>query len=103
VVRPLGDTRPGWKVLRVLGNLLDLTGFEQNSSQEVLSGAGFEIGEDGFVSVAKLSNVASTDLSGPVSSAHAAPCVAPIYQLDGIVRRAVSLQKTADGRQGAGA
>jgi len=103
VVRPLGDTRPGWKVLRVLGNLLDLAGFAQNSSQEVLSGAGFEIGEDGFVSVAKLSNVASTDLSEPVSSAHTTPCVASIYQLDGIVRRATSLQKTADGQRGAGA
>src|SRR5690606_37359256 len=32
---PVGESRPGWKVLRVLGNLLGLGGFEQNSSEEV--------------------------------------------------------------------
>jgi NADH-quinone oxidoreductase subunit G len=35
VVKPLGDARPAWKVLRVLGNLLGLQGFEQTSSEEV--------------------------------------------------------------------
>jgi NADH-quinone oxidoreductase subunit G len=37
VVRPLGETRPAWKVLRVLGNLLDLPGFDADSSQAVLA------------------------------------------------------------------
>jgi NADH-quinone oxidoreductase subunit G len=36
VVKPLGDTRPAWKVLRVLANLLDLPGFDFESSQDVL-------------------------------------------------------------------
>ena len=36
VVRPLGDTRPAWKVLRVLGNLLGLPGFDADTSQAVL-------------------------------------------------------------------
>ncbi|MBS3916386.1 MAG: NADH-quinone oxidoreductase subunit G, partial [Sulfuritalea sp.] len=35
VVKPLGETRPAWKVLRVLGNLLGLAGFEQESSEAV--------------------------------------------------------------------
>ena len=35
VVKPLGETRPGWKVLRVLGNLLGLDGFAQESAEEV--------------------------------------------------------------------
>jgi NADH-quinone oxidoreductase subunit G len=35
-VPPQGATRPGWKVLRVLGNLLDVPGFDQSSSEEVL-------------------------------------------------------------------
>ena len=35
VVKPLGDTRPAWKVLRVLGNLLGLQGFEHETSEEV--------------------------------------------------------------------
>ncbi len=33
VVKPLGETRPAWKVLRVLGNLLGLAGFDHNDSQ----------------------------------------------------------------------
>ena len=39
VVKPLGDTRPGWKVLRVLGNLLGLPGFDYNSAEEVRADA----------------------------------------------------------------
>jgi NADH-quinone oxidoreductase subunit G len=46
VVRPFGDARPAWKVLRVLGNLLSLPGFDQASSEQVRdeiipSGEGF--------------------------------------------------------------
>ena len=33
---PVGEARPGWKILRVLGNLLNLAGFEYQSSEEVL-------------------------------------------------------------------
>jgi hypothetical protein len=32
---PVGESRPGWKVLRVLGNLLNLSGFEYQSSEDV--------------------------------------------------------------------
>ncbi len=39
VVKPLGDTRPAWKVLRVLANLLELPGFDYESSQDVLTAA----------------------------------------------------------------
>ena len=35
VVQPLGETRPAWKVLRVLGNLLGLAGFDYDSAEEV--------------------------------------------------------------------
>ena len=35
VVKPLGDTRPAWKVLRVLGNLLSIDGFDFETSEEV--------------------------------------------------------------------
>jgi NADH-quinone oxidoreductase subunit G len=49
VVRPFGDARPGWKVLRVLGNLLDLDGFSYETSEQVRaditpSGEGFVAG-----------------------------------------------------------
>jgi NADH-quinone oxidoreductase subunit G len=98
VVKPLGDTRPAWKVLRVLANTLNLPGFEFNSSQEVLrSISGLNFGETVAVSQARLSNrtAAKVDMSGVA----AVPVVASIYQLDGIVRRAPSLQMTADARR----
>ena len=92
VVKPLGDTRPAWKVLRVLANLLNLPGFVYESSQDVLK----EI--SGLNDVAgKLSN--ATDAVVQLnSSGQADPVVATIYQLDGVVRRATSLQLTADAR-----
>ena len=98
VVRPLGDTRPGWKVLRVLGNLLGLSGFDADSSQAVLAQAlpGVEAGQP--VAAARLSN--ATSLAQPdLAPAALVPCVAAIYQLDGLVRRATSLQLTADARR----
>jgi NADH-quinone oxidoreductase subunit G len=39
VVKPFAETRPAWKVLRVLGNLLGLDGFQQETSDEVRAGA----------------------------------------------------------------
>ena len=36
---PVGEARPGWKVLRVLGKLLNLAGFDYQSSDEVLAEA----------------------------------------------------------------
>ena len=38
VVQPLAETRPAWKVLRVLGNLLGVAGFDYDSSEAVLKG-----------------------------------------------------------------
>jgi NADH-quinone oxidoreductase subunit G len=94
VVKPLGETRPAWKVLRVLANTLNLSGFDFNSSQEVLQSiAGLE---NGAVSQDRLSN--RTAASVDTSLVSAAPAVATAYQLDGIVRRASSLQLTADAR-----
>ena len=37
VVKPLGETRPAWKVLRVLANLLGVPGFDFESSTDVLA------------------------------------------------------------------
>jgi NADH-quinone oxidoreductase subunit G len=88
VVKPQGETRPAWKVLRVLGNLLQLPGFDFDSSQEVLAAV--------TAQPAKLSNEtrAAIDLSTKVGE----PVSAAIYQLDGLVRRATSLQLTADAK-----
>ena len=98
VVKPLGETRPAWKVLRVLANLLGLPGFDFESSQDVLAAArGAQDAGQPFVSPASLGNTtrAAIDLL-PVAGE---PVVASIYQLDGLVRRAPALQATADARQ----
>lgn len=107
VVKPLGETRPGWKVLRVLANLLGISGFEFQTSQEVLAQAtNAAAGEISHVPAALLNNTASVGIASAASVEVPEPVVASIYQLDGIVRRASSLQLTADARlarEGAGA
>jgi NADH-quinone oxidoreductase subunit G len=88
VVKPLAETRPAWKVLRVLANMLGLPQLAFETSQDVLKQA--------TATPLNLSNFSHTEvrLAGPVD----APCVASIYQLDGLVRRAPSLQLTADAQ-----
>jgi len=97
VVKPLGEARPAWKVLRVLGNALGLPGFEFASSQEVLVAVrGAQDADKDFVQGDVLSNATSAAMD--LSPAAGRPVSAAIYQLDGIVRRAPSLQSTADAR-----
>ncbi len=93
VVRPLADTRPGWKVLRVLGSLLGLPGFDFETVEEVRANA---VPAD---TAAGLSN--ATNATPDLTPAAGTPCVASIYQLDGLVRRAPALQRTADARAAA--
>jgi NADH-quinone oxidoreductase subunit G len=94
VVKPLGETRPAWKVLRVLGSMLHVPGFSFETIEEVRAQA---IPAD---VQALLSNATSAAVD--LTPATAEPAVAAIYQLDGLVRRASSLQLTADAKlQGA--
>jgi len=97
VVKPLGETRPAWKVLRVLGNMLALSGFDFETSEEVRAQA---LGDVTTIA-ARLSNASGQ----PVASNHVAPSAGlariadvPIYSADSLVRRATSLQLTADAR-----
>ncbi|MES2840247.1 MAG: NADH-quinone oxidoreductase subunit NuoG [Pseudomonadota bacterium] len=96
VVRPLGETRPAWKVIRVLGNLLGLAGFDADSSQAVLASVLPGVASGAVVDAARLNNASTAMVD--MASASAEPCVASIYQLDGLVRRAPALQLTADAR-----
>ena len=88
VVKPLAETRPAWKVLRVLANMLGLPQLAFETSQDVLK----QIADTPL----NLSNECSSEvrLAGNADT----PCVASIYQLDSLVRRAPSLQLTADAR-----
>lgn len=104
VVRPLGDARPAWKVLRVLGNLLDLPGFEFTSSEEVrdavlppasLREGRFATGLDNSIRlpIDPTALVPAKDVGGRVLERIAD---VPIYFADPLVRRAPALQKTRD-------
>jgi len=93
VVRPLGETRPAWKVLRVLGSMLGLPGFDQETLEQVRAQA---LPQD---LAARLSNACSAWID--VNPVTGQPASASIYQLDGLVRRAASLQQTADAKGGA--
>jgi NADH-quinone oxidoreductase subunit G len=93
VVKPLGEARPAWKVLRVLGNRVSERGFEYDRSEQVRDEAC-----PGGDASALLSNVVEG-----IEQAQSAPPVAvervadvPIYFADPIVRRAGSLQQTGD-------
>ena len=93
VVRPLGETRPAWKVLRVLANMLGVSGFDYDSVEQIRVEA---LPADWLV---RLNNDCHASVS-QLSPAITAPDTAGIYQLDGLVRRATSLQLTADARSG---
>jgi NADH-quinone oxidoreductase subunit G len=97
VVKPQGEARPAWKVLRVLGNMMKAEGFDYESSQDVLTEI-FGGPAPAFLPADRLNNACSAPTHAGVGQA---PCTAAIYQLDGIVRRASSLQMTADARTSA--
>jgi NADH-quinone oxidoreductase subunit G len=97
VVKPPGQARPAWKVLRVLGQMLELPGFEAESAADVLTQAVGAGQGARFVPAERLGNAAVFDPSR-LSASAPEPATAAIYQLDSIVRRAPSLQRTADAR-----
>jgi NADH-quinone oxidoreductase subunit G len=95
--QPVGEARPGWKVLRVLGNLLNLSGFEYQSSEDVRE------------ELRKACDKPLTGLEGSQPTYKGSHRVAQgtagadvldlsMYHVDALVRRAPSLQKTREGR-----
>jgi NADH-quinone oxidoreductase subunit G len=92
-VKPLGETRPAWKVLRVLGNLLGLAGFDYDSSEAVRAEI---VGKEGGLPLDnELKNAALTSAAVSTAGLQRIGEVPP-YQTDAIVRRATSLQQTKD-------
>ncbi len=96
VAVPAGETRPGWKVLRVLGTTLKLPGFDFETSEAVRDAT---LAEGGDLA-SRLSNATRTPIAAPATSAAPVERVAdvPIHFADPLVRRAASLQETADAR-----
>lgn len=93
VAKALGEARPGWKVLRVLGNVLDLAGFDYNSSEDVRTDA--LGGSPEFVGGLDNGSNATISLSASVGGVERVADV-PIYFADSLVRRAPSLQRARD-------
>ncbi|MBI5007757.1 MAG: NADH-quinone oxidoreductase subunit G [Nitrosomonadales bacterium] len=92
-VKPLGEVRPAWKVLRVLGNLLKVDGFDQDTSEAVRDEA-----MKGVDVPARLNNAIGGVEARAASAASGLQRVAdvPIYATDAVVRRSAPLQATAD-------
>lgn len=92
VVKAYAQSRPTWKVLRVLGNQLGLDGFDYTSSEEVLVRSG--LNSDSIAS--GLNN--QVKQVNPVQTLQAASLVrvggVGIYQTDSVVRRSLPLQAT---------
>ena len=101
-VKPMGQSRPGWKILRVLGNFLKLDGFDHVTSKDITT---------------ELEEV--YDLSDPISVRYNSDLQVvnhvvaqstelkhgkqldriidvPVYRVDPTVRRATALQSTQD-------
>ena len=95
-VKPLGDTRPAWKVLRVLGNLLGVAGFDYDTSEAIrdeLFGKGVT---DLSGKLNNLSKNAATAASFGTAGALERVTDVPIYFADAIARRSEPLLRTAD-------
>ncbi|MFK5968597.1 MAG: NADH-quinone oxidoreductase subunit NuoG [Candidatus Marithrix sp.] len=94
VVNPTGSTRPAWKILRVLGNLFDIDGFDYVSSEQVRDELQAIIGDK------KPNNSAGwqvpTSFENMVSEGLQRITEMPIYSGDALVRRAAALQDTLD-------
>jgi NADH-quinone oxidoreductase subunit G len=89
--KPLGEARPGWKVLRVLGNLAGVADFDYQSSEEVREELRALCG-----------GVAAASYQGShesrVSDVDARVIDVPMYSIDAVLRRAPSLQRTKEGK-----
>ncbi|MFN3415743.1 MAG: NADH-quinone oxidoreductase subunit NuoG [Caldimonas sp.] len=95
VVKPLGETRPAWKVLRVLGTMLELSGFGFETAEDVRAQA---LGDVAGLA-ARLSNEVQVAVhQAPVSTGLERIADVPIYSSDMLVRRAASLQRTRDAQ-----
>ena len=97
VAKARGDARPAWKLLRVLGNVLNLEGFAYETSEAVRDellgkGAEFAAGLNN-----NLNNVA---LAVPAGASAGLQRIAdvPINFADPLARRAPALQQTADAK-----
>jgi NADH-quinone oxidoreductase subunit G len=100
VVKPLGEARPGWKVLRMLGTLLELPGFEPETLEAVRKSIAPDL--QAWVQPRLSNAIAHCAIElRPASTGLERIAEWPLYASDALVRRAPSLQRTADARAAA--
>ncbi len=98
VAKPVGESRPCWKVLRVLGNLTDAEGFDYVTSEEILTEFKAALGDVDAGSYKPVGKIAKPN--GADSPANEIDT--PLYSGDGLVRRASALQQTLVAKRAAG-
>jgi NADH-quinone oxidoreductase subunit G len=91
---PVGEARPAWKVLRVLGNLLNLTGFDYTSSDQIAE----EIRSQIAAAPAFALKASARTLQSKLALAGPGSLDVPIYGIDALVRRSSALQATPEAR-----
>jgi NADH-quinone oxidoreductase subunit G len=96
VANPVAQARPGWKVLRVLGNLLDFHGFDYESSEQIRDEAHAKFGDTEAVTAYSGSGA----VPQPNGAADAGPSAdISMYAVDGLVRRGRALQLTPEAQR----
>jgi NADH-quinone oxidoreductase subunit G len=98
IASPVGEARPAWKVLRVLGNLVDANGFDYVTSEDVLEECKAQVGEVDATAYSPSAEAASA--SGTDTTAD--DIDRPLYSVDALVRRAPALQLTPAARRATG-
>jgi NADH-quinone oxidoreductase subunit G len=91
VATPVGESRPAWKVLRVLGNLLNLSNFDYDNSEQVRD----EVQKSAAAIVANNSYNNATPIQ---ATTHSMVQDTPMYGVDAVVRRAKALQLTQEAQ-----
>jgi len=96
VANPVGEARPAWKVLRVIGNLLGVPNFDFVTSEDVRNEIAGQLGgiepDNAYYGKGKIAKPNGADEpSGEID--------VPIYSVDGLVRRATALQMTTEARR----
>jgi NADH-quinone oxidoreductase subunit G len=94
--KAVGESRPGWKVLRVLGNLLNLPDFEYTSSDQITEEVRAQAKEATGAAPQSLARTLQSKLSltTPAQQRDVA-----LYQSDAMVRRSPALQSTAEAQR----